>query len=223
MAEPGMNFKFYKARIEGTAALLQQRFGEDAEEGVKKGTRTALIKEQKTPREEAEKVSYRLPSRQLYLPAAAIARLIRESGSDHKLKGTRKSVKFVIPSAVLVQGEHMPLVLPDTSEPIMDFEVDSRSVVIPSTKGRIMKHRPRVERWAGEVILRIDEDALPSDFIRQLLIEGGMRRGVGDFRPEKGGPFGCFHVTGWQQVERPMPQGAAPLSPAPAKRGAASK
>ena len=28
-----------------------------------------------------------------------------------------------------------------------DAEVDSRPVVIPSTKGRIMRHRPKLETW----------------------------------------------------------------------------
>jgi len=53
-----------------------------------------------------------------------------------------------------------------------------------------MCHRPRFECWSGKFTVRINETLLPVDFVQQLLTEGGQQIGIGDFRPEKGGPFG---------------------------------
>lgn len=183
--------------IEGVASLLQHRFGEQAEGDVQASTRLVGV-QRGTPREEAEKVTYRFPDGSHYHPGASIARLLREAGSNHKIKGSRKSVKFAVPSAVIVTEDAIPLIDPDTNAPITDFEVDSRPVVIPATKGRVMRHRPRHDRWQMTFHLDIDDDMLPVTFVQQLLEEGGRKLGIGDFRPEKGGPFGRFAITSWK-------------------------
>lgn len=191
--------KTYKVTIEGIAALLQHRFGEAAEGDVAAPTRL-VGNNRGTPRDEAESVSYRLPDGSQYHPGAAIARLLREAGANHKIKGSRRSVKFAIPSAVIVVEDAIPLFNPDDGAPLTGFEVDSRPVVIPATKGRVMRHRPRHDRWAMTFSLEIDDDLLPPDFVQQLLEEGGRKLGIGDFRPEKGGPFGRFAITKWQKA-----------------------
>lgn len=188
--------KTITARIEGTTSLIQHRFGEQAEGDSDKPTRL-IGNNRGTPREEAEKVTYRFPNGDLYHPGAAIARLLREAGSNHKIKGSRKSVKFAVPSAVIVLDDTIPLICPESGKAINDFEVDSRPVVIPSTKGRVMRHRPRQDAWSMTFHLEVDDDLLPTDFVYQLLSEGGTKVGLGDFRPEKGGPFGRFIVTSW--------------------------
>lgn len=192
--------KTITARIEGITSLIQHRFSEQAEGESNKTTRL-IGNTRGTPREEAEKVAYVYPDGTLYHPGAAIARLLREAGANHKVKGSRRSVKFAVPSAVIVLEDTIPLVSPDTSQPLTEFEVDSRPVVIPATKGRVMRHRPRVDRWAMTFQLEVDDELLPTDFVHQLLEEGGRKLGIGDFRPEKGGPFGRFAVTSWKNGE----------------------
>jgi hypothetical protein len=85
-------------------------------------------------------------------------------------------------------------------EPAKDFEVDSRPVTIPATKGRIMRHRPRWDHWNATFPLTIDDDLLDPDMAHQLLQEAGVSYGIGDFRPEKRGPFGTFLVTQWEEI-----------------------
>lgn len=79
--------------------------------------------------------------------------------------------------------------------PAKDFEVDSRPVTIPATKGRIMRHRPRFDQWGAAFEMQINDDLLSVDMAHQLLNEAGLSIGIGDFRPEKRGPFGTFRVT----------------------------
>jgi hypothetical protein len=189
--------KTYKATIAGTSALLQHRFTEAAQN--QKQTRNALVTEQ-SPREQAQACAYQLPNGTYYLPGAAIARLLREAGGGHKLRGTRKSAKYVVPAAVLVTEDTITVLDGDAETPASNFEVDSRPVTIPATKGRIMRHRPRFDSWAATFSIRINEDILPQDFVHRLLVEGGQQLGVGDFRPEKGGPFGTFNVIEWRAI-----------------------
>lgn len=184
--------KTVKVEIQGVSSLLQHRFSEGDHNG--KQTRKALIKP-KAPREEAEAAVYR-HNGSFYHPGAAISRLLREAGSGHKLTGTRKSLKFIVPSAVTVLEDCIDIL--DNGKHAKKFEVDSRPVVIPSTKGRIMRHRPRFDTWGMKFSLEIDDETLPVDTVHLLLEEGGRKLGIGDFRPEKGGPFGRFAVVKWE-------------------------
>lgn len=191
--------KTFIVTIKGSTPLLQNRFQESAE--LPGATRAVLVN-RGTPREEATKSAYILTDGRHYFPGAAIGRLLREAGSNHKLKGTRKSAKFVVPAAVLVLDDAIILTNGDGKTPITHFEVDSRPVVIPATKGRIMKHRPRHDCWSATFNVRVNDMILPVDFVQRLLTEGGQQIGIGDYRPEKGGPFGTFNITEWKEAGR---------------------
>lgn len=179
--------------IQGTTALLMHRFGEQAE--VQKSTRKVLVADE-DPRDAAERAAYRDPDGFLYLPSSAIARMLREAGGGHKQRGSRKSLKYVVPAAVRVLSDTLPLVNGDGKSRATHFEVDSRPVVIPATKGRIMRHRPRLNEWSSTFDLVINDEVLGVETVQQLMTEGGMQIGLGDYRPEKGGPFGTFRVMG---------------------------
>jgi hypothetical protein len=193
--------KTVEVEIEGTTPLLQCRFNENAEQPG--STRTVLVA-RGTPREEAEKVTYRSPDKKTFwFPGAAIARMLREVGGGHKMKGSRKSAKYLVPAAVLVLDDTVTILNGENSNshPVADYEVDSRPVVIPATKGRVMRHRPRFDKWGARFKIRINETILEEKFIHQLLNEGGQQNGIGEYRPEKGGPFGTFRVVHWKETK----------------------
>jgi hypothetical protein len=192
--------KVFDVEIAGVTPLLQHRFGEHAEVEGGKATRRAVVVQDETPREIAAKLAYKNSKGEFFFPGAAIGRLLREAGGAHKLKGTRKSVKYIIPAAVLMLHDEVVIRNGD-GKPAKDFEVDSRPVTIPATKGRVMRHRPRFEKWGATFALRVNEMILPPDVIHKLLTEGGEQIGIGDFRPERGGPFGTFQVTSWKEAK----------------------
>jgi len=189
--------KSYVCVGQGVTPLLLHRFAEENE--IEKATRKIHI-QTVDPRDAAEKAAYRNEDGYLYFPGAAIARLLREAGSAHKQRGSRKSLKYVIPAAVLVT-EDMVILRDAEGTPLTEFEVDSRPVVIPSTKGRVMRHRPRLNAWNFEVAIEIDDEMIDADTVHQLFQEGGRNLGIGDYRPEKGGPFGRFQVTSWAVLQ----------------------
>lgn len=192
--------KRFQVQIVGDTALLQHRFGEAAEANSGKSTRRVQMLDE-TPRQAAEKVCYRDTEGRYYFPGAAIGRLLREAGGAHKQKGSRKSVKYLVPAAVLVLDDAVTICNGDGVTPVKDFEVDSRPVVIPATKGRVMRHRPRHDKWSANFQIRVNETVLAPDVVHHLLTEGGEQIGIGDFRPEKGGPFGVFRVTRWEEIK----------------------
>lgn len=181
-------------RIEGITPLLIHRFSENAEQ-AKPTRRVESIK--RDPREEATKHAYIAKDGTFYFNAFSIPSAMGNAGASHKAVGTRKTLRFVVPSAVRLTSDTITI-NNGNGKPAKDFEVDSRPVTIPATKGRIMRHRPRWDQWSADFDLRIDDDLLDPATAHILLQEAGMSIGIGDFRPEKRGPFGTFRVTKWE-------------------------
>lgn len=186
----------YSVTIEGISPLLMNAFPVYTE--ISEQTRKILQKT-KTAREQAETAAYRLPNGNLFLPQAAIPKLLCDGATGHKTRGSRKSLKYVMVSAARLCEPFVSLT-DARGKPLRDFEIDSRPVVIPATKGRIMKHRPKIEPWFGRFSLEIEDDDIEPAIVNTILAEGGRRIGVGDYRPQKTGQFGRFIVIEWSKV-----------------------
>lgn len=189
--------KTVQIQIAGTSPLLVHRFSEKDEQS--KSTRT-VIQDHGTPREQAEEVVYKNGDG-FYFPGTWIAGTWTEAGGNHKLRGSRKSAKYIVPAAIRVVDISIAILNGDGKSKVTDFEVDSRPVTIPATKGRIMRHRPRYDCWSAKFTAKINENLLPEDFAQQLLTEAGEQQGIGDFRPNKRGPFGTFRITRWEVIK----------------------
>lgn len=191
-----MPFVIVEAWATGATPLLQNRATEEALSGK---TRTNTPGEEPDPRDICNRNIYRLPnSQQIAVPGGAFARMLREAGGSHKAGKSRKSLKYIVPAAVVVLDDLCGLFLEDRKTPITDFEVDGRPVTIPATKGKVMRYRARFNEWSVMVKLRINTDILDEPIVRRLMVEGLQQIGIGDFRPEKGGPFGTSDLTGWE-------------------------
>ena len=180
--------------INGVTPLLMNRFTEDAAIKVSAGTSSAITTGGKaTPREQAQNKAYSDESGNLYIPGPNIFSCIIEAGKFHKAGKSKITTKksSLIPAGVAVSEIVCPL-------GTKNFEVDSRSVVIPATGGRIMAHRPRLDEWSLSFTLEVDDSMFASDLVRQIVDDAGRKVGLGDFRPDRKGPFGKFVVTKWQ-------------------------
>ena len=81
------------------------------------------------------------------------------------------------------------------------YEVDRRAVVVPATKGRIVRCRPRLDDWGIKFVLEWDNTLLSTVQMREILDCAGSRVGLLDFRPEKKGPYGRFRVDGFDEIK----------------------
>lgn len=183
--------------IRGVTPLLIHRFGEQAEQASKTRRIEAKVRD---PREEATKAAYVAKDGTFYFSAFSIPNAMGSAGTNHKATGTRKTLRFVVPSAVRMTTDAITIL--NGEGPAKTFEVDSRPVTIPSTKGRIMRHRPRWDVWGATFEIELDADVLSPEMAHQLLNEAGQSIGIGDFRPEKRGPFGRFRVVSFEEVTR---------------------
>lgn len=179
--------------IEGVTPILMHRFTEESEVKVSSGISAVSVGDKGTPREQAAKKLYKDEKGNLFLPGPNIFACIIAAGKFHKNgKSKVTTIKSsLVPAAMCI----LDLVCPFGTK---EFEVDSRSVVIPATGGRIMAHRPRLDKWSLTFRLAIDTDMFAETFARKLVDDAGKRIGLGDFRPDRKGPFGKFVVTKWK-------------------------
>lgn len=178
--------------ITGLTPLLMNRFTEASEIAVSSGTRASINGSRGTPREQATPKAYADTSGALYIPGPNIFSCIIAAGAFHK---SGKSKVTTMKSSLIPAGlSIVELVCPVIAS---GWEVDSRSVVIPSTGGRIMCHRPRIDEWSVSFTIDLDDSVFSPSFIRLVMDDAGKKIGLGDYRPSRKGPFGRFSVTKW--------------------------
>lgn len=59
-----------------------------------------------------------------------------------------------------------------------------------------IRYRPEFRNWETTLSVRYNAKAITAEQIVNLLNYGGFSNGVGEWRPEKDGSFGTFHVEG---------------------------
>ena len=182
-----------KITIQGISPLLMNRFTEESEQKVSNGTSLVSVSGKGTPREQATKKAYKDEGDNLIIPGPNIYAAIVDAGKFHKTGKTKITTgrSSLIPAGIFMVDAFVPL-------GTKHFEVDSRSVVIPSTGGRIMCHRPRLDKWQCTFNLEVDTAMFDEGIVRLLVDDAGRKVGLGDFRPSRKGPFGRFVVTGWK-------------------------
>jgi hypothetical protein len=188
--------KQIKVTISGISPLLMDRFGEAAEASVaSSNSRSIKVKENITPREAAEAAAYKTANGELYLPGVNLYSALIAAGGFHKAGRAKITTAktSLVPAGLWVITDQILL---GTKE----CEVDSRPIVAQPSNYRIMKHRARLEKWSGDVVLEYDPEIFSESIIRLLVDDAGSKLGVGSFRPQRKGPFGRFVVTSWKQV-----------------------
>lgn len=180
-------------KIAGVSPLLMNRFTDENAASVASGTSAVIRGAKPPPREQALAKLYTDSNGKPILPASNLLRALVDAGQFIKAGRSKLSTSrsSLIPAGVAMREIELPV------SPAK-WEVDSRSVVIPATGGRIMAHRPRFDQWAVSCTLDVDGEMFSADLVRQLVDFAGSRVGVGDFRPMRRGPFGRFRVDGWK-------------------------
>lgn len=180
--------KKYEVEIKGISPYLMHKFGlEDSMLKTKPKVGSPDYVEQ------AKDVLYTLPNGTIYVPCTQIHGSLMEAGKQMKVVGKGKatysklfgSFVLVSPDAITMENQN--------------WVTDTRAVVVPSTKGRIARHRPRFDKWSLKFIIDILDDEISPEVVKEGLERAGSYAGIGDFRPQKKGPFGRFQVTSFQE------------------------
>lgn len=181
-------------KLQGLTPLLLNRFTEAAQEKVSAGSTAAIQGAKPAPRAQAEGKLYLGADGKPVLPGPNLMRAFVDAGVFIKTGKSKLSTQrtSLVPAGLSIVEIELPL-SPGR------WETDSRAVVIPSTGGRIMCHRPRFDEWRVSLTLDIDGTMFSADVVRELVDLAGSRIGVGDFRPARRGPFGRFRVDSWKK------------------------
>lgn len=198
-----MALKTIHIRIEGVTPLLLNRFTDEAQQAATDGTRTSTVGENDSPREDAAQRLYlasvngkngkEIP----VMPQPNLFKCVIEGGRFFKQGRSKITTQrsSLVPAAVMLTPEAMAIEHED------EWEVDTRPVRIPSTGGRILRHRPMFHDWAMGFDAQLDTDLISEKLFREIVDAAGQRIGLGDFRPDTKGPYGRFKVTEWKAAK----------------------
>lgn len=182
-------------------SLRKQAEGE--EEWRRNGGRGKFVP---TSQQEAEWGAYQFEDKTLYLPADNLLRCLVEAGKAFKKPKSRASMTRDVAAGVRIDMKHglgFPLKNPTSGRAYKKYEIDTRRAVIG--KASIQRSRPHLPEWACDLEFLVDFEAVPDTIFAQIIGYAGSRIGLCDYRPELGGRFGCFSVTGLDVVGDSVP------------------
>lgn len=180
---------------------MHHRFTEEALFGLlaPKGKKKP-VQEVRTPREIAETHAYKTTDGKFYIPTEYVAGAFAGASSEYKLSNTsRKSLKGVA-KAVFRPISEMAILIDHDGKYLKDFEVDVRKAT-NHLAGAVAVCRPRFDKWAVEFDVQIDDSIIPEKTALEILEESGKKIGIGSFRVARGGFFGQFQVTNWEEIK----------------------
>ena len=178
-----MRMEKIKVEIEGITPLLMNRLvPEDLQRKTKKTTKVYDFDE------DAKKSAYIAQvdgKPTLYIPAEAVFRCIINTAKFYKTGRLRAS--RILAGSMRIEPDKIPL-------NSMSYEVDVRPVVVQ--RARVLRARAKVPKWKVLFDIVFDKATIDNPtFIKEILDEAGMKSGLLDFRPERGGSFGTFVVN----------------------------
>lgn len=192
--------KRFSIELNGVTPLLHHRMTEDelfALLGKKSGRKKD--EEEKTPRQIAEKYAYK-NGNNYCIPTSYIVGAFRGVASEYKQKNSqRKSLKTIAGGIFRTESEFADLV-DESGKPITTFEVDIRKAT-NHQKGAVAVCRPRFDRWKLSTTISVDTSLVSEDTVLEMLNDAGKRSGIGSFRVSKGGYFGQFTVTKFEELK----------------------
>jgi hypothetical protein len=178
--------KKIKCNIKGVAPLLQHKMSSEQEAQL--GSKTKKVAGQ-SKGDNPEEYLYLIDGT-ICQPAEHIVQAIIKQLSNYKIQGKgKKTYKELGKGSLNIMPEYI-------SHKIQDWVIDNRTVVIPSTRGRTVRLRPKFENWELEFIIEVINDDMPIEIIKSALDDAGREGGIGDYRPR----FGRFIVTEFKEL-----------------------
>lgn len=194
--------KTFEIELTGNTPLLHHKMTQEQLMqllGNKKGGKKKP-KEDRTPREIAEQHAYGDSKTGYTIPLGYVIGAFKNVASDYKQKdSSRKSYKTIAGGIFKPCTEFTPLLNLKKDLPLKKFEVDIKKAT-NHLKGAVAVCRPRFDEWRIKFNVSIDDEIIAPEMAQTILEDAGKRSGIGSFRVSKGGYFGQFNVTSWQEL-----------------------
>jgi hypothetical protein len=184
-----------KIKLAGVTPLICNRFHDEAAMAATDGSRgSSAGRDRGSPREIAEKKLYLDAQGKPCIIQPALMRSIVDGGVFFKVGKAQITTreKSTLYACLNIEAATVPI------QHTQPWTVDTRAVVIPATRGRILTHRPMFNDWALTFEAELDTEIMGERLFREVVDAAGQRVGLGDFRPARKGPYGRFRVDAWE-------------------------
>ena len=193
--------------IAGFTPLLTDAMSDAVLTGLTTGARPQIKKDMPFPDIARTKI-YREDNEEngaIGLPATMLYASLVEAGRDVPFKGKKmistKDSTRLTPKFFRIHEEFLVFPVPEgETEP--KWVVDRRRGQLESggKKTAVALIRPKFPQWGFTVTIDYDEKIFTESTIQKLFEEAGANQGLGSFRPNCRGQFGCFSVAKWSDI-----------------------
>lgn len=175
-------------KVKGDSPLIMHRWSEKSKKlMLDKQMKKIVTRDAKDPIRDFEESMYKLPDGRAGFPAAAFKNAMVRAGKNLGVMMTDSRV------SIFVRGVYSEI---DGRDLIpIDGEVSMREDMVRLETGIAdIRYRAQISNWSAEILIEYTPHAVSLDQIVSLLNAAGFV-GVGEWRPERNGEFGRFHVV----------------------------
>ncbi len=187
---PAIQIKTYVFRIVGDTPLICHAWSHKAKQEMldKQMGKARAKKEPKNPERDYEDAFYRCENGRPGFPTIAFK--AAAVGAGRQVDGL--SMTF-LRGAFHTVGELVEI----EGEPRMREDMVN---IGGASKVADLRYRPEFPNWAASLLVRVNTRALTLEQLIHLFNQAGFSCGVGEWRPEKDGISGMFHVDSVMEV-----------------------
>lgn len=179
---PPIRIKDFAFRLVGDSPLISHRWSDKAKQMMldKQMGKAVQKKPPKDPQQEFLDSLYPFPGGGYGFPSVAFkAAAVSACRSVEGIKMTEARAAFHIPGELVkINGE------PSMREDMVRISMGTADI----------RYRGEFRDWSVELLIRFNESVLTPAQIVNLFNVAGFGVGVGEWRPEKDGSYGMFHV-----------------------------
>jgi hypothetical protein len=179
-----INVQYATVDLVGDSPLIVHAWSEKVKRGMldKQMKKAKGPQQAKDPESDYENSFYRLPDGTPAFPSIAFksAAVSAAGRFAEGMKMTEVRGSFHIPGELIaISGE------PNMREDMVRVGMGTADI----------RYRPEFKKWRVSLPLRYNADAISLEQIVNLFNQAGFGVGVGEWRPEKDGSYGMFHVA----------------------------
>lgn len=186
VAIPKPNIRILEIVIIGDSSLLCHRFSEKSKKQIedKQQQQAKTARGKRDPKAEFEASLYPLGKGKYGFPASAFKKAMVAACSfvDGMTKVVARGAFFVMGDLIELKGD----------KPVMH----TCFVRLARGGSADIRYRAEFKEWSCKLQVRYNVKVVSTEQIMNLLANAGFSIGVGDWRPEKDGTHGMFHVKG---------------------------
>lgn len=185
-----MKIERIKVKIVGDSPMIQHTWSEKSKKNMlDKQMKKVVQKEAKNPEEQYEGSIHRMDDGSVGFPVTGIKECAVRGGKSLGVVMTDARGAFFIHGIYSKKdGQELTKIIgtPSMREDMVKLETGVADI----------RYRPEIFPWSAVLEISYNSSVISAEQIVNMLNMGGYGVGLGEWRPEKKGTFGRFHVEG---------------------------